>query len=119
MGKFFRNLDWMLLLAMLLLTSLGVTMIASTALGELQNYDLAIRQAVFALIGLGLFFAVYRVDPELWPPLSYIFYGLAVAALVATVIYGLEVRGSLRWIDIGVFRFQPSEMVKLATILAL
>lgn len=116
---FLRNFDWLLLLAMLLLIALGVTMIASTALGELQNYDLAIRQAVFALIGLILFFAFFRVDPELWQPLSYAIYIVSVAALIVTFVYGLEVRGSLRWIDIGVFRFQPSEIVKLATILTL
>lgn len=104
---------------MILLIALGLTMVASTTLGESGNLDLATRQAVFAAIGLGLFFVVTRFDFELWKPFSWIFYAVSVALLILVFFYGLEVRGSSRWIDLGIFRLQPSELVKLSTILVL
>lgn len=114
-----RNFDWVLPLAMILLISLGILMIASTALGESSNYDLVIRQLVFAGIGLIVFLAASQVDLDLLRPFSVIFYAISLILLAGVLIYGLEARGSLRWIDLGAFRFQPSELVKLSTILLL
>lgn len=114
-----RNFDWLLPLAMILLISLGTLMIASTALGESRSYDLAIRQLIFAAIGLALFLAASRLDLTFLRPLSVVLYIGSLVLLIAVLGYGLEVRGSLRWIDLGAFRFQPSELVKLSTILLL
>jgi rod shape determining protein RodA len=94
-------------------------MIASTTLGESGNLDLATRQVVFASVGLGLFFVVTRFDFELWKPFSWVFYVFSMLLLIFVFLYGLEVRGSSRWIDLGIFRLQPSELVKLSSILVL
>ncbi|HET7713934.1 MAG TPA: rod shape-determining protein RodA [Patescibacteria group bacterium] len=114
-----RHFDWILLLATLALISLGILMISSTALGESRNYDLAVRQGLFAVAGITLFFIIARSDIEIWRSLAWVFYAASVVLLVAVFIYGLEVRGSLRWIDLGFFRLQPSELVKITTILVL
>ncbi len=115
--RLLAKFDWILLLSALLLVMLGITMIASTALGESKNYDLAIRQSVFAVIGLGVFVLSARIETDLLRPLSWVFYILSVLFLIVVFVYGLELRGSVRWIDIGAFRFQPSEMVKLSVVL--
>lgn len=94
-------------------------MISSTALGESRNYDLAIRQSVFALAGLGIFWLVAKSDIEIWRSLAWWFYLISVLLLVVVFVYGLEVRGSLRWIDLGFIRLQPSELVKISTIMLL
>ena len=114
-----RQFDWILLLATLALMSLGILMISSTALGESRNYDLAIRQSVFAVVGITIFWIVSQSDIRTWRSLAWVFYIVSVLLLLIVFIYGLEVRGSLRWIDLGFFRLQPSEIVKISTILML
>lgn len=94
-------------------------MISSTALGESRNYDLAIRQSAFALTGLVLFWLVTKSDTQVWRSLAWVFYLVSVLLLVVVFVYGLEVRGSLRWIDLGFIRLQPSELVKISTIVLL
>lgn len=103
----------------MLLTLLGVLMISSTTLGEANNYDLAIRQLVFAGIGVGLMFSLTRIDYHSWRPFAWFLYIGSILLLVFVFFYGIQVRGSVRWIDLGVFRLQPSELVKISATLLL
>src|SRR2546429_152369 len=119
MPRSLHHFDWILILATILLTCLGVLMILSTTLGEAGSYDLAIRQGIFALIGLGLLFTINRFDYQIWRPFSFILYLISVALLVFVFAYGVAAKGSVRWIDLGIFRFQPSELVKITTIILL
>lgn len=114
-----HHFDWVLLVATLLLTSLGILMILSTTLGEAGSYDLAIRQGIFALVGVGFLFTINRFDYQFWRPLSLILYLVSVGLLLFVFAYGVAAKGSVRWIDLGVFRFQPSELVKITTIILL
>lgn len=114
-----HHFDWILLLAVILLTCLGILMILSTTLGESGSYDLAIRQGIFALVGLGFLFTINRLDYQFLRPISLIFYIVSVVLLVLVFAYGVAAKGSVRWIDLGVFRFQPSELVKISCILLL
>jgi rod shape determining protein RodA len=119
MLRSFIHFDWVLLIATILLICLGILMILSTTLGEAGLYDLAIRQGVFALIGLGFLFTVNRFDYQIWRPLSLILYLISVGLLLFVFAYGFAAKGSVRWIDLGVFRFQPSELVKITTVILL
>lgn len=97
----------------LLLLSLGIAVIYSS------DPTLAVQQAVFGLGGLLFFFLFrnfdYRSIKSLIIP-SYIF---ILIFLAVTLILGIETRGSVRWISIGPFNFQPSEFAKPVLILAL
>lgn len=65
-------------------------------------------------MGLASFF-----DFENWQKLARPFYLLTIAALFILLLIGDPVRGSVRWIDLGAFRLQPSEIAKIASILLL
>ncbi len=104
------RLDGWLLLGVLLLMGVGLVTIYSA--GEL-SMDLVYRQAVRYALALVLMLVISQLPPSLyrlWTPWLYLG---GVALLVMVLILG-EGRGAKRWLDLGVIRFQPSEIAKLA-----
>ncbi len=83
------------------------------------NKNLAANQMVFWLVGfLGL--AIASVfDYRNWQHLSKWLYLSAIVLLVLVFFLGEPVRGSVRWINLGAFRFQPSELAKIASVFTL
>lgn len=59
------------------------------------------------------------VDLRFWLRLSYLFYGLVLAMLLAVDVLGEINKGAQRWLDLGVIQLQPSELMKVALIMAL
>jgi len=86
------------------------------ALGE---ESLALRQLVAVLVGLGLLVVLPRLRVRSLPALGWAAYTLAVGTLLAVPLIGLTVKGARRWIDLGAFTVQPSELSKLALLLVL
>jgi rod shape determining protein RodA len=62
---------------------------------------------------------VYIVDFRFWSNLAYLFYAFSLVALIIVGLLGTIKLGAQRWIDLYFFTFQPSELMKLALILAL
>ena len=58
-------------------------------------------------------------DYHLLLSLAYPLYGVSVALLLGVLLFGRSISGSQRWITIASFSFQPSELIKIALILAL
>ncbi len=116
-----RNLDWALLLAVAALVGYGLWAIAGITKHDIEgnpNYYVT-RQAVYALIGVVGMVAFIFLEPGFWRRHAKVVYGLVIAVLVVAPVFGAEVRHTRRWIDIGPFRFQPSEFGKLLLILFL
>lgn len=116
-----RRLDWILLLAVGALVGTGLWAIAgitrSDVVGD-PNY-FAVRQGIFAAAGtVGLILALL-VDPDLYRRHRRILYGLMTGLVLLVVLVAPLTRGSRRWIDLGFFRFQPSEFGKLLFVLSL
>jgi rod shape determining protein RodA len=65
-------------------------------------------------IAFGVLFVAANVSPQILMRLALPVYALGVVLLVATELKGVTVKGATRWLDIGVARIQPSEMMKLA-----
>jgi rod shape determining protein RodA len=74
---------------------------------------------VWMLLGYIVAFLIAAVDLRVFERLAYLFYGLVMALLVATKLFGREVNNSTRWIEIGNMVVQPSEFMKIGMILAL
>ncbi len=105
------HLDLPLLTGLMLLSGVGLLILYSA--GD-QEWALIQRQ----LIRLGIAFGVMIILAQLhithlrrWSPWLYI---AGVLMLVAVILFGQTGKGAQRWLDLGFFRFQPSEMMKLA-----
>jgi rod shape determining protein RodA len=104
------RIDVPLAVALVILAGVGLTVLYSASN---LDADTVIGQAARFLIGAVLLLVVSRIPPSLlraWTPW---FYVLGVLLLVVVQVLG-EGQGASRWLDIGVIRFQPSELMKLA-----
>jgi len=110
-----RNFDFLLLAATMLLICLGIAMIYSATLPFTENY--ALRQATYALGGFGLMLLVAAVDYRFFGSLHRFAYALAIVLLAIVLLWGRLSYGAQRWI--GQARFQPAEPVKVLVIIAL
>jgi rod shape determining protein RodA len=102
--------DWALLAGLVLLSVAGLFVLYS-ATGE--NIDTVYRQGVRLGLGFAALLILSQVPPyilRLWTPWLF---ALGIGLLVATWFFGVG-RSTQRWLDFGLFRFQPSELMKLA-----
>ncbi|MBK9326604.1 MAG: putative lipid II flippase FtsW [Thiobacillaceae bacterium] len=119
--------DWGLVFAALGLLMIGLVMVysASVAIAEAKSAAnqpafYLIRHAMYLVIGLGAGYAALQIPSQTWQNLApYLFIlGTVLLLLVLVPFIGKEVNGSRRWIPLGpVGNFQPSELMKFATIL--
>ena len=117
--------DWLLLIAYVALSALGLLMIYTAsaprleALGVSPTRELE-QQAAFVLIGFMAFGVVSLINAAtIRPWVSAIYLGSIVTLVLVLSPLGSSVKGAQRWMQLGPIRFQPSEIAKLAVILAL
>lgn len=124
MLKFDRRLishfDWVLLLLTLLLLSAGVLAVYSATYETRQHLSpWATRQLSWAVLGLVAMFAAFAVDYRRLEKWVYLPYGLSLLLLLLVPVLGSFGGGARRWIDLGFFSVQPSELAKVTLLLAL
>jgi rod shape determining protein RodA len=116
-----RRLDWTLLGAVAAVVAFGLWAIGGITRHDVPgnpNYFL-VRQGIYAAVGgIGLVGAVF-LDPSIYRRYWRVLFGGTVGLMVVVILAGAATRGSKRWIDVGFFRFQPSEFGKLLFVLAL
>lgn len=117
LGMRLRLFNWPLLLLIFIVAGVGFATLYSAANGSI--YPWASRQMVRFGIGLVILFVVALTDLRLWLRAAYGIYGVALLLLVAVEVMGTIGMGARRWIDLGVFLLQPSEVMKIALVLAL
>ena len=104
-----QDFDWGLLLIAVTLTAIGVAMIYSATLISDDLADTWRRQAIYAVIGIGLMFAVASVDYRLLESLQWPLYFVTVAVLVFTLLFGSSEIGDVRrFIYVGGTSIQPA-----------
>lgn len=118
---FLKSFDYISFLTTIFLIALGLLVIYSITLGKDVPFGESIfaKQLFFAVVGLGGYFVFTFIDYRNLKNISLIIYGISLVLLVVTYLWGLETRGSTRWIDLGFFRVQPSEFMKLGLTLYL
>lgn len=105
------HLDLPLLGALVLLALIGLAILYSAS-G--QDSELMMRQVLRLVLAFTVMFVLAQVPPhhiELWAPWVF---GAGIALLVAVLVAGDMGKGAQRWLDLGLFRFQPSEFMKIA-----
>jgi rod shape determining protein RodA len=111
------SMSWFLLFLICLLTAVGTGMLYSVADGSFEPW--ASRHLIRFGVGMVFLFAVALVDIRVWLRLAYVFYFAALLMLVAVEIMGTVGMGAQRWVSLGLFQLQPSELMKIALVLAL
>ncbi|HAI30706.1 MAG TPA: rod shape-determining protein RodA [Thalassospira sp.] len=116
-GRRLLLLNWTLVLLIAALSGIGFAMLYSAANGSLQPW--AERQMMRFAVGAALMIIIAVTDIRVWLKLAYFSYFVALILLVAVEIKGDIGMGAQRWINLGFFQLQPSELMKISLVLAL
>lgn len=122
--RYWRNLDWPLILAVLALTAIGLVVIYSASYSQLIAASLSpwhyVRTQLIAF-GMGLIVAIIiiLIDYRAWARWSKLIYIATMVLLGGVLILGQTIFGSQRWVRLGPLNLQPSELAKIAIVLAL
>jgi len=109
------RVDWILVGIVVLLAVIGIINLASAS-GE-GTSGLAWAQVVWFALGTGVAAGVCFVDYRFFERWAYPIYGAIILLLLGVFVAGTELNGAQRWLDLGVFMMQPSELLKVAAIL--
>ncbi len=112
-----RGIQWGLVLLIAMISGIGFAMLYSAANGNLQPW--ASRQMTRFAIVLVPMIAIGLIDVRYWFRSAYWIYGVSLFLVVAVDLRGIAGLGAQRWIDLGVLQLQPSEVMKIALVLAL
>jgi rod shape determining protein RodA len=119
--RLFINFDWTLFLIVLGISLIGLLNLYSTGFNQAypkQDF-VYLKQLQWIVVGLVFMTAAFCIDYRFISRYAYLIYGLSILLLLIVFFYGYATRGSQRWILLGGFTFQPSELMKLTLILAL
>lgn len=119
--RLFFNFDWTLFFLILIISCIGLLNIYSAgySLDNFRQETLYIKQAQWIIISLLLIGIIICIDYRFICRFAYVIYAVSILLLIVVALYGYATHGSQRWIAIGGFFFQPSELVKLTIIIAL
>ncbi len=80
-----------------------------------QDINFIIRQATRIGVAFVLMIILAHINPQQFHRHSTILYTIGLVLLIAVLLFGQVGKGAQRWLDLGFFRFQPSEMIKITT----
>ncbi|HEY3356167.1 MAG TPA: rod shape-determining protein RodA [Polyangia bacterium] len=109
--KLIRGFDWPLAAVILAVIAVGlVNLYSATAVNQRPLFT---KQLWAFGLGLGCFTAAALFDYRSYNRLAYFAYAGGIALLLVVLVFGHKVNGARRWFDLGFFRLQPSELMKV------
>ena len=117
-----RKSAYILFLAVLGMLVIGIVMLFSTSAFARDShgdvYFFIRRQAIWLGIGLAVCTVAALIDYHFWQRTWWLWFGLAFIALALCFVphLGMRINGSHRWVGLGQFGFQPSEIAKIAAV---
>lgn len=116
--------DYIIMLCVILLVMFGIIMVFSSSYytsgrGDGDMYEYLKKELVFASVGFVAMFIGSKLPHQVLMNFAKYMYIISCILLVIVIFAGKEVGGAKRWIEIGSFTFQPSEVAKLSVILSL
>lgn len=121
MRRVLQRIDWVIVSVVLLITTLGLLVLYSSGIkaGTVVSEIDASRQFLYVPAGLLALWLTLQLDYRVLRGYAPLFYIVMVGSLLAVEIFGKSALGAQRWITIGFFQFQPSELAKLLLIIVL
>jgi rod shape determining protein RodA len=112
-----RGIQWGLVLMIAAISAIGFAMLYSAGNGNAQPW--ASKQMARFAIALPLMIGAALIDTRYWFRAAYWIYGGSLLLVIAVDVRGTIGMGAQRWIDVGFMQLQPSELMKIALVLAL
>ena len=112
----FSTVDWVLLVLVLGIIGIGVFNLASIA--NILPKPLHNTQILWFALGF-LFFVIpcASIDYRNYSRFGTLIYGAGIGLLIIVLLFGTDFNGSKRWLNLGLFHMQPSELMKVATVI--
>jgi rod shape determining protein RodA len=119
--RLFQNFDWTLLALTFILIAIGVVNLYSATfqIEAGQGSAIYLKQIYWVGFGFFLLLIILFFDYHLLLSVAYPLYWISIFLLVGVLLFGRAISGSQRWLTLASFSFQPSELAKIALILAL
>ncbi|HUD51348.1 rod shape-determining protein RodA [Parvibaculum sp.] len=117
LGDKLLEFNWGFLLLLTVISSMGFAMLYSVADGSFSPW--ALKQMVRFVVGVGIMIVAAVIDLRLWMRVAYPMYAVALVLVTAVDIVGFKGMGAQRWLNLGIIQLQPSEIMKVAILLAL
>ncbi|MBI5562685.1 MAG: rod shape-determining protein RodA [Deltaproteobacteria bacterium] len=111
------HFDWFTFFVVIVLAAVGYASVYSATHGHMESIHR--KELYWILIGLGCLAAAVIVNYSLLERFGYALWGASLTLLVMVILAGRSTAGAKRWIGLGFFSVQPSELAKLALIVAL
>ena len=117
--------DYSLIWAALLLLGIGLVMVYSASIDvaagsqkyQYQHYYFLVRQASYLLIAFICGYITFLIPVYIWQRWAPYLFFIGIILLILVLLIGLERNGSQRWLSLGVLNLQPTELVKLFTVM--
>ncbi|MBO4700697.1 MAG: rod shape-determining protein RodA [Alphaproteobacteria bacterium] len=109
--------SWPLFVPMCLVLIISVVILYSAGGGAWHPF--ALSQLLKIIIGFGVFFIAAFTNIKLWIKSANIIYAIALVLIILVTFVGYTGMGAQRWLNLGFIHIQPSEMFKMALVLAL
>lgn len=113
--------EWVLGGAVALVVLFGLRMVSLATRDDIQSDPgfFSTRQLVYTMLGVGVMAAAIAVDAEAIGRRMWTLWGALIGAVAVVLVIGTSAKGGQRWIDFGIFQFQPSELGKIAMVVIL
>lgn len=112
--RYFRYFDWISFFTLIILTSIGLFFVFSATYTPEQPFSIFFKKQAFGILsGFIIYFLCSATDFRVLMRWGYFAYFGVIALLIFTIVKGSIGMGGQRWIDLGFFKMQPSELAKL------
>lgn len=111
--------DWPLFIAAATIAVIGVVNLYSATSAPGARADIYIQQIYWLTLGAGVAVLIVAIDYRHFERHGWVAYGAGIVLLILVFLLARDIRGSQRWIPIGGFSLQPSELMKIFLIIAL
>lgn len=124
MKKWYKDFDWILVFCWVALTAIGLAAIYSATQGLVSHFlpsyiqENFYKQLLWVGISIVIIIAIQFTAPRTFQQISYLFYAFCILLMISTLFFGVSVNGAKSWISIAGVHLQVSEIMKLATVMA-
>ena len=132
MSLFFKflNMNWKLFFLIFIISTIGIFILygagktecidkASCIISYGSWFPWASSQIVKIIVGFVIMFIVAVTDLKFWIKYAYLLYAISILFLIAVMLFGSLGMGAQRWLNLGIIKIQPSELVKITLVLSL